>query len=91
MSIATIDATKYGEQIRAAVTALLGGKIGPVQIPRLLTLTIQTEDDHKSIKLTWPQKVEVDLSGINPDLLRARCFPDHAIVDLRISNIRINY
>ena len=89
MSLATIDIHEYGDKIRAAIAAMLLSKAGPVLLPKRLDVTIEAQGDHVSID--WKQKVEADLPGVNPDMIRGRAYPDHAIVDLRISNLRINY
>jgi len=89
MSLATLDASEFSEQIRSALSAIVAGKIGPVLLPRRLDFSVQV--DGECVTVTWLQKIEADLPGVNPDLLRAKCYPDHAIIDLRISNLRVLY
>jgi hypothetical protein len=49
-------------------------------------------DGEQAILTITDGTVEVDIPGpISPDVLRVTAFDDHALVDLRLSQVRVDY
>ena len=71
---------------RSGSASLQGTRIN---FPSQLDMTFRQKPDHVSVE--WEQPIEVSVGIWSPDLIRARLYDDHAVVDLKISNIRINY
>tara|TARA_R110002110_G_scaffold406694_2_gene626994 strand:+ start:201 stop:482 length:282 start_codon:yes stop_codon:yes gene_type:complete len=85
-----VDDPEVREKIQTLVRQWLTNKIPRLSLPDKLELTIDRKQHHLAIE--WEGQVEAVLGGMpDPDLLRARVYEDHAIVDLRFSNIRIDY
>ncbi len=85
---------RHRQIIRDAVDQFLDGVIecGPadVNLPHELTLEISRFDDH--LEIEWSENPEIDLPGpIDPDMLRAEIYEDHAILEMAISELRINF
>ena len=77
------------KQIRDFVAGYLSNTLGRVVISDEVDFTITREADH--VAIDWDGKIEASLPGIDPDLMRARLYTDHADVDMRVSGLRINY
>jgi hypothetical protein len=84
-----IEDAAQRQQIRDFVSGYLSNTLGRVVISDEVEFTITREADH--IAIDWAGKIEASLPGIDPDLLRARLYTDHADIDLRVSGLRVNY
>lgn len=85
-----VDDPKVREVLQKYVRLWLTDNIPRLSLPDKLELEIERKNNYLAVN--WDGKVEAVLGGMpDPDLLRARVYEDHAIVDLRISNIRVNY
>ncbi|MCP4783376.1 MAG: hypothetical protein GY903_01210 [Fuerstiella sp.] len=87
-----IDDPENRAAIQRFVRQWLTNSIPRLNLPDKLELKIDRKQHHLAIE--WEGQVEAVLGAIglpDPDLLRARVYEDHAIVDLRFSNIRIDY
>jgi hypothetical protein len=85
-----VDDPESREKIQTLVRQWLTDAIPRLSLPDKLKLEIERKSNYLAVN--WEGKVEAVLGGMpDPDLLRARVYENHAIVDLRFSNIRINY
>lgn len=77
--------------IRAAIQAVISGRIERIEFSETVNLRL-THDGTQAVVTVTDGTVEVDIPGpISPDVLRVTAFGDHAIVDLRLSQVRVNY
>jgi hypothetical protein len=85
-----IEDAAQRQQIRDFVSGLSqSNTLGRVVISDEVEFRITREPDH--VAIDWAGKIEASLPGIDPDLLRARLYTDHADVDMRVSGLRVNY
>lgn len=77
--------------IREAIQAVISGKIERIEFSETVNLRLQ-RDGQKAVLTVTDGTVEVDIPGpISPDVLRVTAYDDHALVDLRLSQVRVNY
>lgn len=77
--------------IREAIQAVISGQIGRIEFSETVNLRL-THNGEQAILTVTDGTVEVDIPGpISPDVLRVTAFDDHALVDLRVSQLRVNY
>ena len=77
--------------IREAIQAVISGRIERIEFSETVNLRL-THDGEKAVLTVTDGTVEVDIPGpISPDVLRVTAFEDHALVDLRLSQVRVNY
>ncbi len=77
--------------IREAIQAVISGKIERIEFSETVNLKL-THDGSKAVLRVTDGTVEVDIPGpISPDVLQVTAYEDHAIVDLRLSQVRVNY
>jgi hypothetical protein len=77
--------------LREAVEAIIAGKVDRIEWTDSLNLRITRDSDSAEIKIT-DGKAEVALRGLpDPDFISAKLYPDHAIVSLTITNVRVDY
>lgn len=77
--------------IREAIQAVISGRVDRIEFSETVNLRLQ-HDGEKAILTVTDGTVEVDIPGpISPDVLRVTAFDDHALVDLRVSQLRIEY
>ena len=77
--------------IREAIQAVISGKIERIEFSETVNLKL-THDGQKAVLTVNDGTVEVDIPGpISPDVLRVTAYDDHALVDLRLSQVRVNY
>jgi len=77
--------------IREAIHAVISGRIERIEFSETVNLRLN-HDGEKAILTITDGTVEVDIPGpISPDVLRVTAFDDHALVDLRLSQVRVNY
>lgn len=77
--------------LREAIEAIITGKADRIEWTDTLNLRITRDSDSAEIKIT-EGAAEVNLRGLpNPDLIGAKLFPDHAIVSLTLTNVRVDY
>ena len=77
--------------IREAIHAVISGQVDRIEFSETVNLRLQ-HDGEKAVLTVTDGTVEVDIPGpISPDVLKVTAFEDHAIVDLRISQVRVNY
>ena len=87
--IKPIDLRRFN--IREAIQAVINGKIERIEFSETVNLRL-THDGEKAVLTVNDGTVEVDIPGpISPDVLRVTAFDDHALVDLRLSQVRVNY
>jgi hypothetical protein len=85
-----VDDPQQCEQIRKTVRDVLENTLGRLNLPERIVFEVKRHPDHLAVE--WDGKVEAAIRGLpDPDLLRAKLYKTHAIVDLRISGVRINY
>jgi putative transposon-encoded protein len=77
--------------IREAIQAVISGRVERIEFSE--TVNLKLKHDGKQAVLTITDgAVEIDIPGpISPDVLRVTAFGDHAMVDLRLSQVRIDY
>lgn len=80
--------------IRDAFRQMISGRIdvGPVfiNLPDTMVITKRVVDgDH--LEFTWDDNPEIVLPGVDPDIVKVRCWPHLSIIDMHISNIRIDH
>lgn len=77
--------------LREAIAAVIGGRIDRIEFSESLNLRIKRDGDSATIEIT-DGKVEIQLKGLpDPDVIGVKCFKDHAIVSLRLTNVRVDY
>ena len=77
--------------IREAIQAVISGRIERIEFSETVNLKL-THDGEKAVLTVNDGTVEVDIPGpISPDVLRVTAYDDHALVDLRLSQVRVNY
>ena len=85
-----VDDPELREKIQVIIRQWLDNNVPHLSLPDRLELTIERKDHYLAVE--WTGKVEAVLGGMpDPDLIRARLYEDHATVDLRFGNIRIDY
>lgn len=85
-----IDLTKT-QGIREAIAAVIDGKVGAVEFSEMINLRIVRGDNSAEVTLA-SGKAEYVIKGLpDPDILSVKCFRDHAIVSLSITNVRVDY
>jgi len=84
-----IDQAKR-DGIQETVRQLLTNTVPHLKLPESITPTIEFKDDHIAVR--WEDKIEIPLRGLpDPDVISARIYPHETLLDLRLSNIRIDY
>ena len=77
--------------IREAIQAVISGRIERIEFSDTVNLKL-THDGTQAVLTVTDGTVEVDIPGpISPDVLRVTAYDDHALVDLRLSQVRVNY
>lgn len=77
--------------LREAIEAIMTGKVDRIEWTDTLNLRIVRDGDSAEIKIT-DGSVDVSLRGLpDPEILSAKLFADHAIVSLRLTNVRVDY
>lgn len=77
--------------IREAIEAVISGKINRIEFSETVNLRVVRDGESAEIKIT-EGKAEVSLRGLpDPDFIGAKCFKDHAIVSLSLTNVRVDY
>lgn len=77
--------------IREAIQAVISGRVDRIEFSETVNLKLQ-HDGEKAVLTVTDGTVEVDIPGpISPDVLKVTAFEDHALVDLRVSQLRIEY
>lgn len=78
--------------LKEAIQAIIEGKVDRIEWTDKLNLKI-TRDNAGTAELTITDgKAEVSLRGLpDPDFIGAKCFKDHAIVSLSLTNVRVDY
>jgi hypothetical protein len=77
--------------IREAIQAVISGKIERIEFSETVNLKLK-HDGEKAVLTVTDGTVEFDIPGpISPDVLRVTAYDDHALVDLRLSQVRVNY
>ena len=77
--------------IREAIQAVISGRIERIEWSEAVNLKL-THDGTQAVLTITDGTVEIDIPGpISPDVLQVTAFEDHALVDLRLSQVRINY
>ena len=77
--------------LREAVEAIIAGKYDRIEWTDDLNLRITRDGSSAEIQIT-AGKAEVVLRGLpDPDFISAKLYPDHAIVSLTITNVRVDY
>lgn len=77
--------------IREAIQAVISGKIERIEFSETVNLKLKHDGEQAVLTIT-DGTIEVDIPGpISPDVLRVTAFDNHALVDLRLSQVRIDY
>lgn len=77
--------------IRQAIQAVISGRIERIEFSETVSLKLKHNGEQAVLTVT-DGTVEVDIPGpISPDVLRVTAYNDHALVDLRLSRVRIDY
>lgn len=77
--------------LREAVEAIISGKVDRIEWTDTLNLRITRDGDSAELRIT-DGAAEVSLRGLpDPDVLSAKLYPDHAIVSLTLTNVRVDY
>ncbi len=77
--------------IRQAIQAVISGRIERIEFSETVNLKLN-HDGEQAVLTVTDGTVEVDSPGpISPDVLRVTAYDDHALVDLRLSQVRIDY
>lgn len=77
--------------IREAIQAVISGKIERIEFSETVNLKL-THDGTQAVLTVTDGTIEVDIPGpISPDVLKVTAYDDHALVDLRLSQLRVNY
>jgi hypothetical protein len=89
--IKPIDLTGI-QGIKEAIQAVISGRVDRIQWSETVNLRIVRDNAGSAELIITDGKVEVSLKGLpDPDLISAKCFIDHAIVSLSLTNVRVNY
>jgi hypothetical protein len=84
-----IDLRKHN--LREVVAAFISGKINRLEFSEAINLKIRRDGEKATLTIT-DGTVEVDLPGpIDPDVIKITAFYDHAVVELRLTNLRVDY
>lgn len=77
--------------LREAIAAVISGKVDRIEWTENINLRIVRDGDSAEVKIT-DGNAEVSLRGLpDPDFIGAKCFRDHAIVSLSLTNVRVDY
>jgi hypothetical protein len=77
--------------LREAIEAIISGKVDRIEWTDTINLRITRDGDSAEIKIT-DGTAEVNLRGLpDPDVLSAKLYADHAVVSLRLTNVRVDY
>lgn len=77
--------------LRDAIKSLMAGKVGEIALTETVNVKIKRESGNVSLIIT-EGGAEVVLKGLpDPDILKAVCYENHAIVSLRLTDVRVNY
>jgi hypothetical protein len=77
--------------LRESIAAIISGKVDRIEWTENLNLRITRDGESAEIKIT-DGAAEVNLRGLpNPDFVGAKLYPDHAIVSLTLTNVRVDY
>ena len=77
--------------IRQAIQAVISGRIERIEFSETVNLKLN-HDGEQAVLTVTDGTVEVDIPGpISPDVLRVTAYNNHALVDLRLSQVRIDY
>ena len=77
--------------IREAIQAVISGRIERIEFSETVNLKLK-HDGEQAVLTVTDGTVEIDIPGpISPDVLRVTAHDDHALVDLRLSQVRIDY
>ncbi len=77
--------------LRAAVEGIINGRFSRIQWSEEVNLKIRHEAGRAVILITSGE-AEVMLKGLpDPNFIKAELHPDHAIVSLSITDVRVNY
>lgn len=77
--------------IREAIQAVISGRIERIEFSETVNLKL-THNGTQAVLTVTDGTVEVDIPGpISPDVLKVTAYEDHALVDLRLSQVRVNY
>jgi hypothetical protein len=77
--------------IREAIQAVISGRIERIELSETVNLQLKHDGEKASLTIT-DGTVEIDIPGpISPDVLRVTAYDNHALVDLRLSQVRVNY
>lgn len=77
--------------IREAIQAVIDGRVDRIEFSETVNLKL-VHDGSKAVLTVTDGTVEVDIRGpISPDILKVTAFEDHALVDLRLNQVRVNY
>jgi hypothetical protein len=77
--------------IREAIQAVISGRIERIEWSETVNLKLK-HDGEQAVLTVTDGTVEIDIPGpISPDVLRVTAYEDHALVDLRLSQVRIEY
>jgi hypothetical protein len=77
--------------IREAIQAVISGRIERIEFSETVNLRL-THDGEQAVLTVTDGTVEIDIPGpISPDVLQVTAFEDHALVDLRLTQVRVNY
>jgi hypothetical protein len=88
--IKPIDLTG-NQALRNAVEALISGKASRLEWSEEINLKLKRENGRAVLTIT-SGSAEVVLRGLpDPDFVKAVVYPDHAIVSLSLTDVRINY
>lgn len=78
--------------LREAVQAIIDGKIGRIEWTDTINLKIVRDNAGTAELRITDGKAEASLRGLpDPDLISAKCYADHAIVSLSLTDVRVNY
>ena len=77
--------------IREAIQAVISGRIERIEWSEAVNLKLK-HDGEQAVLTVTDGTVEIDIPGpISPDVLRVTANEDHALVELRLSQVRIDY
>lgn len=78
--------------LREAIEAIRTGKVDRIEWTNLINLRLTRDDDGTAELRITDGNAEVNLRGLpDPDVLSAKLYADHAIVSLRLTNVRVDY
>ena len=77
--------------IREAIQAVISGRIERIELSETVNLQLKRDGEQAILTIT-DGTVEIDIPGpISPDVLRVTAYDNHALVDLRLSQVRVDY